>query len=536
MTRSAPLFAAALAVAAVSPGAAPAFAAAGADIAAAYARARIAEAAGDLSTSTRAYATALDAAPADVALALRAYREGVRGGDMALADRAAAILTARGVAPNDAGLLAVAKAAQAGDLPAARTAVAALGTGPMRIFAPSLKAWIAVEARQADPLSPLDAPGNDVVARRLARETRALVLLATGQTAPGLAALRAVLGNDQAAQDNRLAAARLLVARGESAAAETLLTGDAPAIVALRARPEGRDASLAFGTSHLFARVASDLALGAPGPMSFALTRAALRADPRNDRARLLLASALAKDGALDAALATLAEIPGDSIHARAAAAGRAQLLAEADRPVDALAAARAAAAAPDATSSDIRRLADLYLAAGEGAAAVPLYRSLVERAGDAADGTDWLQLGAALDRAGRWPEARAALERAHALSPDDPLVLNYLGYSLVDHGERLAEAQAMLERAAARRPDDPAIIDSLGWALHRRGQSARALPLLERAAAASPGDPEVGEHLGDLYWQAGRRYEARYAWRAARVEAEGDVAARLDRKIADGL
>ncbi len=536
MKRSVPLFATARALAAVPLIAAPAVAAGSVDTTAAYARARIAEAAGDLSTSTRAYTVALDAAPDDVALALRAYREGVRGGDMALADRAAAILTARGVAPKDAALLSVAKAAQANDLPAARTAVAALNSGPMRIFAPSLTAWIAVQAGQGDALAPLDAPGTDVVARRLARETRALVLLATGSTAPGLAALKAVLGNDQAAQDNRLAAAQLLVGRGERAAAAALLTGDAPAIVALRTRPEGRAASLSFGASHLFARVASDLALGAPGPMSFTLTRAALRADPRNDRARLLLAGALAKDDALDAALATLADIPADSIHARAAAAGRAQLLAEADRPADALAAARAAAAAPDATSSDVRRLADLYLSEGDGAAAVPLYRSLIDRAGDAADGTDWLQLGAALDRAGRWPEARAALDRALAMSPDDPLVLNYLGYSLVDHGERLTEAQAMLERAAARRPDDPAIVDSLGWALFRRGQPARALPLIERAAAASPGDPEIGEHLGDVYWQAGRRYEARYAWTAARVAAEGEVSARLDRKIADGL
>lgn len=512
--------------------------AAAADSVAAYARARIAEADGDVAASTRAYAEALAAAHDDMAIALRAYREAVRGGDMALADRAAAVLAARGVVPPDAALLALARAAQARDLPAARIAVAQLARGPLRIFAAPLSAWIAVEAEERDPLALLATPGHDAVARRLAQETRALIMLGTGQTAAGLAALRAALANDQAAQDNRLAAARLLIARGDTADARALLVGDAPAIAELRDRPDARGAapSLAFGASQMFTRIASDLALGAATPLSFALTRAALRADPGNDRARLLLAGALARDGATDAALAVLAEIPRDSIHARPATAGRVQLLVEADRQAEALVAARAAMAAPGATAEDTRRLADLYLAAGNGAAAVPHYRSLIEQAGGAADGTDWLQLGAALDAAGRWPEARAALDRAHALAPRDPLVLNYLGYSLVDHGERLAEAQAMLERAAALRPDDAAIVDSLGWSLYRRGQVARALPLIERAAAASAGNAEIGEHLGDLYWRTGRRYEARYAWTAARAAADGEVAARLDRKIADGL
>ncbi|MEH3047728.1 tetratricopeptide repeat protein [Sphingomonas adhaesiva] len=504
----------------------------------AYARARIAEADGDAAAATHAYAEALAGAPDDRAIALRAYREAVRGGDMVLADRAAATLAVHGTPPPDAALLAVARAARAHDLPAARAAVARLAQGHLRIFAAPLAAWIAVEAGQGDPLAALPVRSGDAVARRLTEETRALILLATGRTAAGLTALRAVLGNDQAAQDNRLAAARLLIARGDGATARTLLTGDAPAIVAVRDRPEGRGAapSLAFGASHLFARVASDLALGEPGPLSFALTQAALRADLANDRARLLLAGALAKDGATDAALATLAAIPADSIHARAAAAGRVQLLAEADRAQEALAAARAVAQAPGATAADARRLADLYLSAGDGAAAAPLYRALIDRAGDAADATDWLQLGAALDRAGRWPDARDALDRAYALAPQDPLVLNYLGYSLIEHRERMPQAQAMLERAAALRPDDAAITDSLGWSLYLRGQPARALPLIERAAAASPGDAEIGEHLGDLYWWSGRRYEARYAWSAARVAAQGALAERLDRKIADGL
>jgi Flp pilus assembly protein TadD len=93
-----------------------------------------------------------------------------------------------------------------------------------------------------------------------------------------------------------------------------------------------------------------------------------------------------------------------------------------------------------------------------------------------------------------------------------------------------------MLEKAARLKPDDAAIADSLGWALYLRGQPARALPLIERAAEGDPLSAEIGEHLGDLYWQAGRRYEARYAWTAAQATATPVETARLAAKIEQGL
>jgi Flp pilus assembly protein TadD len=85
-------------------------------------------------------------------------------------------------------------------------------------------------------------------------------------------------------------------------------------------------------------------------------------------------------------------------------------------------------------------------------------------------------------------------------------------------------------------KPGDPQITDSLGWAYYRRGDLAKALPLLERAAKADPGDPRINEHLGDAYWRSGRRYEARYAWRAAAIYADDDAIRRLEGKIANGL
>jgi Flp pilus assembly protein TadD len=105
-----------------------------------------------------------------------------------------------------------------------------------------------------------------------------------------------------------------------------------------------------------------------------------------------------------------------------------------------------------------------------------------------------------------------------------------------LEHGEDLIEATRLIAKASSLRPDDAAITDSLGWAFYLRGQPEQSIPLLERAVASDPTEAALGEHLGDAYWAAGRRVDARYAWRAALVQAEEeDVTRRIERKIADG-
>ena len=508
---------------------------------AAYMRARVADADGAPARAAADFARALAADPDNATVAEQAYRAAIGATDDALVDRALATLARAGALPADAPLVMVAAAAQAHDMTAARAAIARLKDGRLKLLAPPLEAWLAIDTG-GDPFAPLSARPVDPVARRLAEETRGLRLLALGRTGEGLATLRVVLGNEASSQDNRIAAARLLAGRGQLTEARAMLVGDAPAIVALRerlrdeaaARREGEKASLTFGAAQLFTRVGDDLAVGEPGPLSFALAAAAIRANPRADRARLLLADALAQQGATDRAMAVLDSVPMDSIHARVAAVRRVQVLTDAGRRKEALAIAAPLAAAPGAEAADLQRVGTLYLALDRPAEAVPLFERAVAQAGDAAGWADWLRYGAALDRAGRWKEARAALERARTLRPDEPIVLNYLGYAMVEHGE--SGARAMLEQAVRLKPDDAAIADSLGWALFRGGEVARALPLIERAAQAEPDSVEIAEHLGDVYWASGRRFEARYAWTAARQTAEPAVAERLTTKIADGL
>jgi tetratricopeptide (TPR) repeat protein len=142
-----------------------------------------------------------------------------------------------------------------------------------------------------------------------------------------------------------------------------------------------------------------------------------------------------------------------------------------------------------------------------------------------------------AFERAGKWPEAEADFRKSLSLSPGQPQVLNYLGYSFVDRNENLDEALGLIERAVAARPDAGYIIDSLGWAYYRLGRYNDALVQMERASLLEPVDPVVTDHLGDVYWAVGRKLEARFQWRRAlSFKPEETDAARIRRKLDVGL
>ena len=124
---------------------------------------------------------------------------------------------------------------------------------------------------------------------------------------------------------------------------------------------------------------------------------------------------------------------------------------------------------------------------------------------------------GICYERSKQWPKAEADFKKALELNPDQPLVLNYLGYSWVDKGLNLEEAFKMLRRAVELRPNDGYIVDSLGWAHFKLGQYPEAAETLERAINLKPSDPVLNDHLGDAYWRVNRRIEARFQWNHAR-------------------
>ena len=137
----------------------------------------------------------------------------------------------------------------------------------------------------------------------------------------------------------------------------------------------------------------------------------------------------------------------------------------------------------------------------------------------------------------GEWPKAEADFLRALELEPDQPLVLNYLGYSWVEQERNLDEAKTMIEKAVELRPDDGYIVDSLGWVAYRLGDFEEAARQLELAVELVPGDPIINDHLGDAYWQVGRLNEARFQWRRVlTLEPEDELAAQVRRKLTGGL
>ena len=166
-------------------------------------------------------------------------------------------------------------------------------------------------------------------------------------------------------------------------------------------------------------------------------------------------------------------------------------------------------------------------------------YTRVIDQLGTLARG-DWTLLyfrGIVYERSKQWPLAEADFKKALELFPDQPLVLNYLGYSWVDQGLNLEEGLRLLRRAVTLRPDDGYIIDSLGWAHFRMGRYEEALRELERAIELKPGDPVINDHLGDAYWRVGRKLEAHFQWNHARdLKPEPEDMDRILKKVESGL
>lgn len=148
-----------------------------------------------------------------------------------------------------------------------------------------------------------------------------------------------------------------------------------------------------------------------------------------------------------------------------------------------------------------------------------------------------WYSRGTSYERVKKWPLAEADLQRALQLYPDQPMVLNYLGYSWVDQNKNLKQGMALIEKAVALKPDDGYIVDSLGWAHYKVGNYKESVRYLERAVELRPEDPVLNDHLGDALWRVGREREARFQWeQSLTLKPEMEDANRTKRKIDNGL
>ncbi len=144
---------------------------------------------------------------------------------------------------------------------------------------------------------------------------------------------------------------------------------------------------------------------------------------------------------------------------------------------------------------------------------------------------------GMSYERSSKWELAEKDFLRALKLSPDQPLTLNYLGYSWIDLGKNIDEAHKLIQKAVKLRPNDGYFVDSLGWAYYRMGQYKKAVSELEKAVSLVPNDPIINDHLGDAMWRAGYKYEAIYQWKRALIyKPDDELENKIKFKLKKGL
>lgn len=313
---------------------------------------------------------------------------------------------------------------------------------------------------------------------------------------------------------------------------------------ALAAAEAGRPAkglvsSATDGVAEAMFDIASALQRDRGSEIALIYAQLALYMRPDFPLARLLVGEILDDRDRHADALAIYRGIGRDSIyHMMAGLRTAAALDAEDDR-AGALSVLRDLARTYPDNGTVLVRLADTLRSDEAWEEAIAAYDAAFEKLGAAAN-DDWTLFytrGIALERAKRWERAEADFLKALELSPEQPYVMNYLGYSWVEQGVNLKEAQSLIERAVRQRPNDGYIVDSLGWVLYRTGQHREAVTHLERAVQLRPGDAVINDHLGDAYWRVGRRLEATYQWRRSlELNPEPDLASEIERKLREGL
>ena len=272
------------------------------------------------------------------------------------------------------------------------------------------------------------------------------------------------------------------------------------------------------GVAEVFFTVGAALNSEAAHDYVLLYSRVATYLRPDHIDAILLSAELLEELEQHDLAVAAYRMVPPSSSDFHVAELGRADVLARMGK-TDAAAEVleNLAARQPELPSVHVA-LADLQRRQENYAAAVTAYDRAIELT-EANSGGNWFLYyarGISHERLKHWDKAEADFRKALELNPDQPQVLNYLGYSLVERQEKLDEALEMIQRAVAAQPDSGYIVDSLGWVLFRLGRYDEAVGHMERAVELMPVDPVVNDHLGDVYWAVGRLREAETQWKRA--------------------
>ncbi len=418
------------------------------------------------------------------------------------------------------------------------------------MLARSLAAWAILEEDPETAISLQQNAGDDGLYTLLGQTLGALMKANTGDL-DGARSDLAILWdvNAKTALGVELEARMMALAGEEELALQRLQAfrrevGRHPALIALTREIKQdtvaplRHYTAAEGTALAFYLATSPQANQTYGDVPAVYFAMAVHLDPNLDAAKALWADTLDHANRRADAIALLKTIPEDSIHHTSAQGQLAWALRREGRDQEALTVARETLAQTD--NRNIRvQLADLLQSLGRDGEAEEAFTEVINE--DEANGEyDWrlyLARGGARERLGAWPPAEDDLKTAMNLNPDDPTIMNYLGYGWIDRGINLQEGLDLIEQALRLSPNNGAITDSLGWAHYKMGNYDRAIFYLERATELAPDVPEILDHLGDAYWQVGRFKEAGFQWeRALKYSTDADERNQLRQKLDGGI
>jgi len=503
---------------------------------------------GDHARAAALLAALSQSQPDQVDLAQKAFTEALGAGQTDLALSVASKIPAAKLS-TEARLLLVADAVKRRRLDRALPWLRVGGETPdLSFLAPLLTAWDYADRGDGErATTTLTQIENNSPLAPLRAEHQALILLKLRRTAEAEPLARRAVGSAGARETRlRLAMADGFLAAGDRNRALIMIDGLGADEGAARRRVlAGKMSGQAIDTgaealSEVLTAFAGDLARTQRAAPPIGLAQVARFANPQNSSATTLLALLLNAQGRSEQALALLRTVSRDDALSTQVRDVQVRILIDNKRLNDAYAAAYEPTRSPTAQAGDYSRLGDVYQEMKRYAEAAAMYGraiAVAQAGGQKAQLWPLLLLQAdSLEQSGNWPAAKQSLQEALALSPDQPLLLNFLGYGQLERGENLDAAEAMVRRASELAPDNASITDSLGWAQYKRGKVDEAITTLQRAAEKDPDQPEIQEHLGDALFKSGRRFQARYAWEAALLAAEDDVAARLKAKLASGL
>ena len=309
--------------------------------------------------------------------------------------------------------------------------------------------------------------------------------------------------------------------------------------LAAHQRPGLFAASPQAGASALLHGIAVELVRDGNNDYALGLLQLGLYLDPHDDGIPLLIGQLLDDAGEHATANSYYANVPASSpVHLTAALRVAENYDSMGNRPEALRELSSLAAANPDDLLT-LTALAEMQRLDKQYDAAAKSYSSAidVDKANAPGNWVLYYERGIAYERGKEWDKAQPDFLQALNLSPDQPQVLNYLGYTWVDRGENLDQALDMIQKAVKATPTDGFIVDSLGWAYYRLGRFSDAVKTLEQAVQLKPNDPQINDHLGDAYWRAGRKLEAHFQWNvASSLDTDGSLKAVLAKKQADGL